>query len=86
VWLKPLPSWDLLESLRQPKLRDPFYDNGNPRYKGKLKEGQMHGPWEFFHKDGSLMRSGRFNLGKQIGIWTTYDRTGHPHKETDFGS
>jgi antitoxin component YwqK of YwqJK toxin-antitoxin module len=86
VLLKPLPSWDPLESLRQPKLRDPFYDNGNPRYTGKFKDGQMHGPRKFFRKDGSLMRSGKFNLGKQIGIWTTYDRSGHPQKETDFGS
>jgi antitoxin component YwqK of YwqJK toxin-antitoxin module len=77
---------DLLESLRKPNLRNPFYDNGNPRYTGKFKDGQMHGAWKFYRKDGSLMRTGKFNLGKQIGIWTTYDRTGHPHKETNFGS
>jgi len=46
----------------------------------------MHGYWEFFRKDGTLMRSGSFHSGKQIGIWTTYDQSGHPHKETDFGS
>jgi antitoxin component YwqK of YwqJK toxin-antitoxin module len=46
----------------------------------------MHGSWKFYRKDGSLMRSGKFNLGKQIGIWTTYDRSGDPLKETDFGS
>jgi antitoxin component YwqK of YwqJK toxin-antitoxin module len=46
----------------------------------------MHGYWEFFRKDGTLMRSGSFDSGKQIGIWTTYDKSGHPHKETDFGS
>jgi antitoxin component YwqK of YwqJK toxin-antitoxin module len=84
--LKPLHSWDQPESLRRPKLRNPFYDNGNPRFTGKYKDGQMHGSWKFYRKDGSLMRSGKFNLGKQIGVWTTYDRSGHPHKETDFGS
>jgi len=67
-------------------LRDPFYGNGNPRYTGEFKDGQMHGSWQFFRKDGTLMRSGKFRLGKQIGIWTTYDRVGHPHKETNFGS
>jgi len=66
--------------------RDPFYDNGNPRYKGKYKESKMHGYWEFFRKDGTLMRSGSFDLDKQVGVWTTYDQSGHPHKETDFGS
>jgi antitoxin component YwqK of YwqJK toxin-antitoxin module len=46
----------------------------------------MHGYWEFFRKDGTLMRSGSFDSGKQIGIWTTYDQSGHPYKETEFGS
>jgi antitoxin component YwqK of YwqJK toxin-antitoxin module len=66
--------------------RDPFYDNGNLRYKGKYKDSKMHGYWEFFRKDGTLMRSGSFDLDKQVGVWTTYDQSGHPHKETDFGS
>jgi antitoxin component YwqK of YwqJK toxin-antitoxin module len=64
----------------------PFYQNGNPRYKGKFKDSQMHGYWEFFRKDGTLMRSGRFDAGKQVGIWTTYDQSGHPYKETNFGA
>jgi len=66
--------------------RKPFYQNGNPRYKGKLKESKMHGDWEFFRKDGTIMRSGSFHLGNQVGVWTTYDQTGHPHKETDYGA
>ena len=64
----------------------PFYQNGNPRYKGKFKDSQMHGYWEFFRKDGTLMRSGLFDSGKQVGIWTTYDQSGHPYKETNFGA
>jgi antitoxin component YwqK of YwqJK toxin-antitoxin module len=44
----------------------------------------MHGFWEFFRKDGSLMRSGYFDRGVQVGVWTTYTRDGHPHKETKF--
>jgi antitoxin component YwqK of YwqJK toxin-antitoxin module len=66
--------------------RDPFYANGNPRYKGKFKDSKMHGYWEFFRKDGTLMRSGSFDLDKQVGVWTTYDQSGDPYKETDFGS
>ena len=65
---------------------EPFYQNGNPRYKGKLKDSKMHGYWEFFRKDGTIMRSGSFHLGNQVGVWTTYDQTGHPHKETDYGA
>lgn len=63
-----------------------MYDNGLPRFKGKYLDEEMHGYWEFFRKDGSLMRSGTFDNGKQIGVWTTYTRYGHPHKETDFGN
>jgi len=44
----------------------------------------MHGAWEFFRKDGSLMRSGSFAHGRQVGIWRTYDREGHVVKETPF--
>ncbi len=46
----------------------------------------MHGPWEFFRRDGSLMRSGSFDRGRQVGIWRTHDRTGKVLKETNFDS
>ena len=41
--------------------------------------------WQFFRKDGSLMRSGSFVHDRQIGIWKTFDREGKLVKETDFG-
>jgi antitoxin component YwqK of YwqJK toxin-antitoxin module len=63
---------------------DPFYDNGNPRFKGAYLNNEMHGFWEFFRKDGSLMRSGSFDQGKQAGVWKTFDRTGKLVKETRF--
>lgn len=45
----------------------------------------MHGFWEFFRKDGTLMRSGTFDNGNQVGIWRTFDRDGNLVKETNFG-
>ena len=60
------------------------YDNGNVRFRGANVDGKMHGLWEFFRRDGSLMRSGSFDHGAQIGAWRTYDRTGRVLKETDF--
>ncbi|MFM6962679.1 MAG: toxin-antitoxin system YwqK family antitoxin [Micrococcales bacterium] len=63
----------------------PFYENGLPRFKGKYKAGKMHGPWEFYRKDGSLMRSGSFDQDRQVGIWKTFARDGGLVKETDFG-
>lgn len=61
------------------------YDNGEPKLRGAHLDGEMHGPWEFFRRDGSVMRSGAFDRGRQVGIWRTYDRSGAVVKETDFG-
>jgi len=45
---------------------------------------QMHGYWEWFRKDGVIMRSGKFDNGKQIGEWTTYDKQGKVYKVTNM--
>jgi antitoxin component YwqK of YwqJK toxin-antitoxin module len=60
------------------------YPNGNVKYRGARIEGEMHGPWEFYRTDGTLMRSGSFDRGRQVGVWSTYDRTGNVVKETTF--
>jgi len=46
----------------------------------------MHGYWEFYRKDGSLMRSGMFDRDRQVGVWKTFDREGKLVKETKFKS
>jgi antitoxin component YwqK of YwqJK toxin-antitoxin module len=61
-----------------------YYGDGGVRYKGFQLDGQMHGAWAFFRKDGSVMRSGKFDRGEQVGIWKTFDRKGKVVKETDF--
>lgn len=50
--------------------------------KGEKLDGEMHGYWEWFRKDGSKMRSGHFDCGKQIGEWITYDKKGEIYKIT----
>ncbi len=62
-----------------------LYDNGTIKLRGSHLDGEMHGDWEFFRRDGSLMRSGSFDRGRQVGVWKTYDRTGSVVKATDFG-
>jgi antitoxin component YwqK of YwqJK toxin-antitoxin module len=42
--------------------------------------------WEFYRRDGSIMRTGEFDRGVQVGVWKTYDRSGAVVKETDFPS
>jgi antitoxin component YwqK of YwqJK toxin-antitoxin module len=44
----------------------------------------MHGAWSWFRKDGSLMRTGHFKNGTQVGTWATWDRTGTLVKTTSF--
>ncbi len=61
-----------------------FYDTGVVRYRGFQLDGQMHGDWEFLRKDGSVMRAGCFDRGRQVGVWRTFDRAGKLVKETDF--
>jgi antitoxin component YwqK of YwqJK toxin-antitoxin module len=71
VTAKPVPAID-------------HYDNGQVRFRGANLDGEMHGAWEFFRKDGSLMRAGTFERGRQVGTWRTFDRAGKVVKETDF--
>jgi antitoxin component YwqK of YwqJK toxin-antitoxin module len=61
------------------------YPSGAVKFKGFHLDGEMHGAWEFYRTDGSLMRAGEFDRGKQVGVWRTSDRAGRVVKETDFG-
>jgi antitoxin component YwqK of YwqJK toxin-antitoxin module len=60
------------------------YDNGEVKLRGSHLDAEMHGHWEFFRRDGSMMRSGDFDGGKQVGTWRTHDRSGKVVKETSF--
>jgi antitoxin component YwqK of YwqJK toxin-antitoxin module len=52
------------------------------RYRGFQLDGQMPRAWEFFRKDGSVMRSGEFDRGQRVGVWRTFDRNGKVVKES----
>jgi antitoxin component YwqK of YwqJK toxin-antitoxin module len=60
------------------------YDNGELKMTGSHLDGEMHGSWSWYRRDGSLMRTGDFDRGRQIGTWRTYDRSGKVVKETTF--
>ena len=60
------------------------YSTGAVQSTGQILDGEMHGDWSFYRKDGSLMRSGSFDRGAQVGIWRTFDRAGTMVKETRF--
>ena len=56
--------------------------DGSVRARGPVVEGCPHGYWEWFRLDGTMLRSGHFDSGRQVGEWTTYDRSGAPYKVT----
>jgi antitoxin component YwqK of YwqJK toxin-antitoxin module len=47
-----------------------------------MTDGVMTGYWEWFRKDGTVMRSGCFENGEQVGEWITYDKNGKIVKKT----
>ncbi len=49
-----------------------------------MRDGQLDGAWRWYRIDGSLMRTGQFDLGVQVGQWQTFDRTGRLVKTTTF--
>ena len=59
-----------------------YHRDGSVWAQGQLKGKLMTGYWEWFRKDGTLMRSGSFHDGEQVGKWTTYDRKGKVYKVT----
>jgi hypothetical protein len=61
-----------------------YYDNAVMQSKGKFRKGELHGPWQWWRKDGTLMRSGEFKDGDQVGTWWTYDQQGRKYKSTIF--
>ena len=65
--------------------REVLHKDGSIRARGHMRDDEMDGYWEWFRVDGTMLRSGSFDRGRQIGTWTTYDRSGAPHKETRFG-
>ena len=62
-----------------------LFSNGRVKYSGFRLGGEMHGAWSWYRTDGSLMRTGEFDRGRQIGTWRTIDRAGAVVKETSFG-
>jgi antitoxin component YwqK of YwqJK toxin-antitoxin module len=61
-----------------------YHTDGTIWSKGKIISDQPDGYWEWFRKDGVIMRSGYFNKGKRTGKWTTYDKQGKVYKVTQI--
>jgi antitoxin component YwqK of YwqJK toxin-antitoxin module len=67
-----------------PTERIDIYADGSVKARGLELDGELHGKWEWFRQDGTLLRTGEFDRGVQVGTWGTYTRDGVLHKETHF--
>lgn len=61
-----------------------YHKDGSVWAKGEMVDSVPDGYWEWFRKDGTKMRSGYFQEGKQAGEWITYDKKGKVYKVTSF--
>lgn len=59
-----------------------YHKDGSLWARGQMLNGLPTGYWEWFRVDGSILRSGWFADGEQVGEWTTYNRQGEAHKVT----
>ncbi len=59
-----------------------YHNDGSIWAKGHMIDGVLEGYFEWFRKDGSKMRSGYFEKGKQVGEWVTYNKEGKIVKKT----
>lgn len=69
----------------RPKKHIQYHKDGTVWAKGQMLGDVPVGYWEWFRREGTMMRSGTFDQsGNQTGEWTTYDRSGNVHKVTDM--
>ena len=59
-----------------------YHKDGSVWAKGTKLDGELHGYWEWFRKDGTRLRSGHFDRGEKTGEWTTYHSRGDVYKVT----
>jgi antitoxin component YwqK of YwqJK toxin-antitoxin module len=68
----------------KPKPHEHYHKDGTLWARGQTVGDQPHGYWEWFRKDGVIMRSGHFDKGVQTGEWITYDKAGKIYKVTQM--
>ena len=69
--------------VRSLKRQIKYHRDGSLWAKGQTLDGVLTGYREWFRKDGTKMRSGKFDKGQQIGEWTTYDKQGRVLQSDD---
>lgn len=45
-----------------------FYANGRLKSSGRIKDGELHGTWQWFSKDGTLTRTATYRNGSRVSL------------------
>ena len=53
-----------------------YFDNGNLKSEGWLKNDQKNGYWKFYYQNGNIKKEGRFSKDKPIKYWYFYTKKG----------
>lgn len=61
-----------------------YFPDGRLKAVGPMRQGQLHGKWQWFRRDGTLLRTGQFRDGEQVGLWQTWDRNGTVARTSRF--
>ncbi|WP_373057683.1 toxin-antitoxin system YwqK family antitoxin [Zunongwangia sp. H14] len=46
-----------------------YYEDGSVRQEGTYKEGELHGEWISYNKEGEKTAVGQYNMGEKTGKW-----------------
>lgn len=61
-----------------------IYDNGQEKRIGGQVNNLNQGTWIWYHRNGEIQLSGRFDKGERTGIWKSYDTLGNLIQESTY--
>lgn len=61
-----------------------YYETGNLKAEGWLKDGVKTDYWKFYHPNGKLSEEGHYKSNRKEKYWHFYFQTGKPEKEGHF--
>lgn len=59
-----------------------WYDGGAPRTEESFREGERHGPFVEYHRNGRKAREGAHDRGRKSGRWTIWFESGQVEEES----
>ena len=53
-----------------------YYENGQKRQEGKVKNVKEEGMWRYWYENGQKMKKGKYKDGQQVGTWVYWSDKG----------